>query len=304
MTDRIGLTGLLERRAHRARAMRTRDDGEAWRWRRVDGWSPTWWPQGIAVGTHEGVPLALVSWFAQERRGRRQGARISVVDLRDRRRPRYRHVLLAVAEGDGFGPALVHAGGIVWSGDRLLVAATYGGIREFRLGDIRRMPDGTVLLPQHAEFLPGIRGERMRYSFLSLEAADDHAVDIIAGEYAAHDRGRLARVRVADGAARVRETFVPGIPQMQGAAAHEGTWYVSASRGDRHRGDLWSGTPDRMTRHPGALPIGPEDLAVWPERRQLWSVTEYPRRRRLVALPLDGIGRGPSAAAAGAAAAR
>ena len=304
MTDRIGLTGLLDLRSHRARAVRVRGAEEAWRWRRVDGWSPTWWPQGVAVGTHEGVPLALVSWFAQERRGRRQGARISVVDLRDPRRPRYRHMLLAVADGAGFGPALVHAGGIVWSGDRLLVAATYGGIREFRLGDIRRMPDGTVLLPQHAAFLPAIRGERMRYSFLSLEAAGHDGIDIVAGEYAPHDRGRLARVRVGDGSARVRETFVPGIPQMQGVAFHEGTWYVSASRGDTQRGDLWAGAPDRMTRHPGALPIGPEDLAVWPERRQLWSVTEYPRRRRLVALPLDGIGRGPSAAAAGAAAAR
>ncbi len=204
---------------------------------------------------------------------------------------------MLLVERDG-SPALVHAGGIVWSGDRLLAAATYGGIREFRLSDIRCTPDGTLRLPEHAAFLPAIAGGRLRYSFLSLEAGDDSGLDIVAGEYATDDRGRLARVRVGDGEGTVVETFVPGIPHMQGAALHDGSWFVSASRGNRLGGDLWVGSPGRMIRHPGALPIGPEDLAVWPERHQLWSVTEYLRKRRLVALPLDRWAVAGGAAAA------
>jgi len=266
----------------------------AWRWAGRDAWSAVWWPQGVAAGEHDGVPLVLVSWFSQERRGRRRGARLTVVDLSDERRPRYRHVLLVEADGS---PARVHAGGIAWSDDRLLVAATYGGIREFRLSDIRRDADGTLRLPQHDAFLPAIDGERLRCSFLSLEGADELGLDVIAGEYAAHDRGRLARLRVGDGTARVVETFVPGIPRMQGAVRHDGRWLVSAGRGDRVPGDLWAGTPGSMARHAGALPIGPEDLAVWPERRQLWTVTEYPRKRRLVRL---GLGRWAAAGDAAA----
>ncbi len=65
MASPLGLTGLLGRRGHRAHAVRVLGATEAWRWRRTDGWSPTWWPQGVAVGVHDDIPLALVSWFAQ-----------------------------------------------------------------------------------------------------------------------------------------------------------------------------------------------------------------------------------------------
>ena len=296
----LGLGGLLARRGHRAR--RTRVPGSAvsggFRWRLVDVFSPTWWPQGIAVGEHDGAPVVITSWFAQRRRGRDMGARISVVDLRDERRPRYHHVLLVAPRRGGYDPVVVHAGGIVWTGDRLLVAATLGGIREFRLGDIVRAPSRGLLrrsagpfgyrylLPEFASHRPpkGAKEGRMRYSFIAAEtstrqADDAEALRIVAGEYAKHNRRRVARLSVRGDATTIDETHVPHIAEMQGVAVHNGEWFVNASRGDKHGADLWVGAPGAMVRYAGVLPPGPEDLAVWAGRDELWSVTEFPGKR-------------------------
>jgi len=337
---REGLLGLLAGGGHRAR--RTRVPGSAavdgFRWRLLDNWNPTWWPQGVAVGEFEGVPLAIVSWFAQPRRGIQKGSRITVVDLRDPQRPRYHHVLLVSARqdaaGTGFDPVVVHAGGIVWSGDRLLVSATFGGIREFHLSDILRAPSRGLfrrsagpfgyryLLPQRATFRPpGAKSEdRMRYSFIALETssaevevtevvevapstaqdagapgnsvstgnfADD--LRLVAGEYSEKEGTRLARMRLGGDRTVIDESHIPGIQRMQGVVLHDGTWYVNASRGDKLGGDLWVGTPGAMKQLEGVLPIGPEDLAVWPERRQLWSVTEFPGKRWVFAMDLGAL---------------
>jgi hypothetical protein len=305
----VGLDGLLADRGHRARRVRVpgTDVAEGFRWRLRDVWSQTWWPQGIAVGDHGGVPVAVTSWYAQPRRGIEMGARISVVNLSDPRRPRYHHVLLVSPRrldgGIGFDPVRVHAGGIVWAGDRLFVAATRGGIREFRLSDIMRTPSRGVLrrgsgpfgyrylLPESGGFTPQTEQKgRMRYSFIALEhGASDAGGDIrlVGGEYSTGERARLARMRVLDGGTVIDESHVPAIPQMQGAVLHDGTWFVTASRGDKLGGDLWVGTPGGMVRREHALPPGPEDLAVWPERRQLWSVTEFPGKRWVFAVDLD-----------------
>jgi hypothetical protein len=307
----VGLSGVLAARGHRAR--RRRVPGTAvsggFRWRLVDVWNTTWWPQGVAVGEHGGVPVALASWFAQPRRGREMGSRITVVDLGDPRRPRYHHVLLvAPRRRDGavsLEPVKVHAGGIAWSGDRLLVAATYGGILEFRLSDIVRTPSRGLLrraggpfgyrhlLPQFGTFGPEGEGRRskqdLRYSFIASEGGavggvapsgdDATALRLVSGEYGTSDEHRVTRLRMAGDHTVVDEVHVPRIPRMQGAVLHDGAWYVTASRGDKQGGDLWAGTPGSMTRLEGALPAGPEDIAVWPERGQLWSVSEFPGKR-------------------------
>ena len=304
--DAVGLTGLLTDRGHRARRVRVPGSAvvDGFRWNLTDVWSRTWWPQGVAVGDHDGVPLAMASWFAQPRRRGEQGARISVVDLRNPSRPRYHHVLLVSARREGsnvgFDPVRIHAGGIVWTGDRLFVAATFGGIREFRLSDILHARSGRNIfgyrhvLPEFARFSPpdDVAEGRMRYSFISRETGGDvptgdDELRLVAGEYGTHDGHRLARMRITRDRSVVDEAHVPGIPHMQGAVFHDGTWFVTASRGDKRGGDLWVGSPGNMTRHEAVLPAGPEDLAVWPERRQLWSLSEYPGRRWMFALDLD-----------------
>jgi hypothetical protein len=299
VADRVGLAGLLDghdgraRRAHVGRAPGTAV-AAGWRWGLRDRWSTRWWPQGVAVGEHAGIPIALVSWFAQERRGVRQGARLTVVDLRDERRPRYRHVLLVTVADDGrLEPVPIHAGGIAWlggeaaDGGRLFAAATFGGIREFRLADIARA-DGPfghrLVLPQHAEFAATGEGhERLRYSFVSSTADGE----VLAGEYRTDDAGRIARLRVGDEHAEILEVFVPGIVAMQGVARGDAGWVVSASRGERLPGDLWIGPADALVRHEGALPPGPEDVALDADGR-VWGVSEFPRRRWLYRLAQVG----------------
>jgi hypothetical protein len=316
-TEVVGLSGVLASRGHRARRRRVPGStvAEGFRWRLVDVWSPTWWPQGVAVGEHAGAPVALASWFAQPRRGREMGSRITVVDLSDPSRPRYRHVLLVSPQrrddAVSFDAVKVHAGGIAWAGDRLFVSATYGGIREFRLSDIVRMrsrgflrrPGGPFgyryLLPEYGTFEPtkAPGSPRMRYSFIASEGraavgqeSDGSAeVRLVSGEYGTTDEHRLARLRLAGDRTHVDEVHVPRIPRMQGAVLHDDTWYVTASRGDKQGGDLWVGTPDAMTRIEGALPPGPEDIAVWPERDQLWSVSEFPGKRWMFSIDLGAV---------------
>jgi hypothetical protein len=308
----VGLDGVLTGRGRRARRARVPGSGavEGYRWGLADTFTQTWWPQGVAVGHHEGAPLVITSWFAQPKRRREMGSRISIIDLRNPRRARYHHVLLVAPrrtdDGISLDPVRIHAGGIVWVGDRLFVAATYGGIREFRLSDIMRAPSRgplrrstgpfgyRYLLPESGGYLPpnAEAKKRMRYSFLSLESGsgirglDGDELRLVAGEYGTSDRRRLARLRLLKDGTVIDAAHVPRIAQMQGAVLHDGVWFVSASRGDKTPGDLWTGTPDAMTRHVGVLPPGPEDLAAWPERDQLWSVSEFPGKRWVFAVDL------------------
>jgi hypothetical protein len=258
-----------------------------------------------------------VSWYAQPRRGVSMGARVSVVDLRDPAHPRYHHVLLVSPRAGGdrvaFDPVAVHAGGLAWSGDRLFVAATFAGILEFRVSDILAVATRTSrsvspfgyrhVLPLHARHRPidPRAGGRMRYSFLSLEtesdtgagtgtdstgARDDGAetVRLVAGEYGPDDRLRLARLSIVPDGGVVDDTHTPGIAHMQGAALHDGSWFVSASRGDRANGDLWVGPTGSLVRHAGVLPPGPEDVTIRPGSDEPWSVSEYPGRRWLYSI--------------------
>ena len=269
-----GLAAVLAsrgRRAHKAKAPGSLVV-ESFRWSGFDRWTQAWWPQGIAVGDFEGRPLALVSWFS---RGNSRGARITVLALDDLS---YRHV--ALVEGGSETAVRVHAGGIAWSGDRLLVAATFGGIREFRMSGIRRARSGGFVLPQVAHLQPV---ERFRYSFL---AEGSHGY--VGGEYSASGDGRLAGLKFGPSTVSATARHVPGVPEMQGAVSVDGFWAVSASRGDKRNGDLWLGEQGSLVKHEGALPPGPEDLAWWPERRQLWGVSEHPGQRWVYAVDLTG----------------
>ncbi|MES1212232.1 MAG: hypothetical protein ABUT11_01650, partial [Leifsonia sp.] len=208
---RIGISGLLRRRGRRARPGRPPMDAaiDGFRWGVLDGWSARWWPQGIEV-LDERDELLVVSWFAQQRRGSTQGARVTVVDRRDRERPHYHHVLLVEPWRNGaklgMRPVTIHAGGLAVVGDRLYAAATYGGLRRFELGDILRVtgraPFGyRCVLPQsgHERLVGGEGEDRMRFSFVSVgrtrSGAGDH---LIVGEFGPGAPGRrLGRLPVA-----------------------------------------------------------------------------------------------------------
>jgi hypothetical protein len=267
-----GLGDVLSSRGHRARRVIAPGSlvVSAFRWSGFDRWTQRWWPQGVAVGEFDGVPLAIVSWFSKVRHRSDLGARITVVDLS---RLRYHHVRLV--ESRDSAPVSVHAGGIVWSCDRLLVAATLGGVREFRMSGIQRRGRRFVL-PQVAQHKPA---EKFRFSFVA-EGSDG----LVAGEYTTRDDGRLAGFVIGDGVASVSELHIPAVPEMQGAVLIDGVWAVTSSRGDKRNGDLWVGKKGSLVKHEGALPPGPEDLAWWAERGQLWGATEHPGQRWVYAI--------------------
>ena len=118
----------------------------------------------------------------------------------------------------------------------------------------------------------------MRFSFLSVEHTDGPR-RIVAGEYGdGSPPDRLVRFDLDSDGGEVSE---PGLYRMQGACIVDGTWYVTTSNGKRNGGDLWSGTLGAMTRHRHVLPAGPEDLAYDRGAKLLWSLSEWPGRRRV-----------------------
>jgi len=271
-----------------------------------------------------GRRVILTSWYAKSRRGRpSRGSRLSVVDWTEPARPRYRHVLLVEPFRDrdsgavDFRPVRVHAGGICWYGGRLYVAATGRGIRMFEIDDLTavpdraegddawvgRRPDGRYcgygygfVLPQSFRYdawtAEGV--ERLRYSFLSLDRTGE-SHQLVAGEYGrAGATTRLTRYRL-DRSTGLLETADGGhawpldlrsdrIDRMQGATLVHGQYAITSSRGAWLRGDLLTGPPGDLTRHRGALSVGPEDIAYWPGRHQLWTLSEWPMRRWVYAI--------------------
>jgi hypothetical protein len=301
---RAGLAAVLGDLNRRAR--RTWAPGLAVRraltWDRADRRDPDWWPQGISTSTdaEAPAPTLVVSWYAQHG----QGSRLTFLDLRTRR---YRHVLLVrpVVE-DGVAtlkPLKVHAGGLVWHGPYVHVAATARGVYTCRVDDILRLPSaGLVESYGHRYVLPvrfGYRAvtdegtEALRYSFLSLDRSRTPP-ELVVGEYGnRRQTRRLARFPVDPttmflaeeaGVSRPLALDEGGVVRAQGAAIARGRWYVTASHGPRMPGSVYVGQPGAFREHRWAAPMGPEDIAWDADTDLLWSVTEHPRRRWVYAM--------------------
>jgi hypothetical protein len=328
---RVGLRGVLadlDRVGSRVEVPgKAAVEGMAWEPR--DATTERWYPQGIttsadaygaepSAGTFEGRPVVVVSWYGHGALGwALLGSRLSVIDTADAEAPRYRHVLL-VDPQRRFGlhrlsPVRVHAGGIVWYGEHLFVAGSSGGIRVFRLDDVVRvrnrwrtrgyryvLPQLTAYAALNDEGVPP-----MTYSFMSLDRSGDED-HLVVGEYGRkggnHRLMRYALDRDTGllrsgerGESEPTDFFERQVPRMQGAALVDGRWFVTASAGEDVPGDLWVGEPDDFTRRKGVLPTGPEDITYWPQRRQLWTVTEWPGRRWVYAIDPDTWADGPIA---------
>ena len=325
---RVGPRGLFADLDRRGRRVWTRPFWppgravhRAFTWDRVDRRTEQWWPQGISSSADasdteevEGCRMLAVTWYAKDASGGGQGSRVTFVDLEDRR---YRHVLLVVPrlrqEGSlELQPLRVHAGGLVWCGDYLHVAATARGFMTFRLDDLMRVPDQRAgradalgidgdrvssygyryLLPVRFAYqgLADEGHEKLRYSFLSLDRAASPP-HLVAGEYATVNRGtrRLAHYALdpesllpqtgEDGISRPLRLESEGAAHSQGAAVAKGSYYVSASAGRNRPGSIYVGHPGAFRRFSQVTPMGPEDICWWPSTDELWSVTEHPGRR-------------------------
>ncbi|KQY56300.1 MULTISPECIES: hypothetical protein [unclassified Nocardioides] len=321
---RVGLEGVLKdlnRQARRSFFAFGRAVHRAYRWDRSDCRSARWWPQGITTSADasdtedfDGRRLLVTTWYAKETEGVNKGSRISIVDLETLK---YRHVLLVVPTlgEDGemkLAPLKVHAGGIVWAGPYLHIAATSKGIMTCRVDDILRVPDERGVLDRlklgaaedkvasfgYRYVLPvrfsykaysdeGL--DRLRYSFMSLDRSADPP-ELVVGEYGrGKQTTRLARYPIDaesmhlvlgdDGYSRPLMLDDGGVVQMQGIAVTGGHYYATASNGPVFPGNVYVGRPGDFRKHKWATPIGCEDLSYWPSRQELWSVTEHPNRR-------------------------
>lgn len=290
-----------------------------------------WYPQGIttsadaeAAGAEStgGRRVVLLSSYSHSAGdGARRACRVSVVDVTDPGRVRYAHVLLVRVEVDTatgevrLAPLAAHAGGLLWVGGHLMVAATAKGVHVARLDDVLAAPAGDVgvlgLPPGragafgHRYLLPVWRTYRgaaapgtapLRHSFLSL----DHAArpGLLAGEYG---RGAATRRLVRypldpvtglphaerSGAVPARHVGV-GPRRMQGATVVEDDWYAGTSEGPC-RGTVWAGGPERWVRHRWALPPGPEALCHWPGTGRLWCSSEHPGARFVFTVDLQRL---------------
>ncbi|KRE93534.1 hypothetical protein ASG76_13865 [Nocardioides sp. Soil774] len=328
--DPAGLSGLLgdlkwPLRRSRAPRLLGRAVREAWRWDAYDERDVQWYPQGISTSADasdaevvDGRRVVVATWYSTGRDGVKRGSRVTFADLDS---GRYRHVLLVSPVLDETGtlvlrPLNVHAGGIVWAGPYLHVAATGRGFVTARVDDIMRVPgdddhpdelglDGTRLHAFGHRYVLPVRSthkaftdeghEKLRYSFMSLDRHSDPPA-LVAGEYAASASAttRLARYPLDpatgelatgdDGFSRPLALDDGGVRQMQGAVLAAGRFHVTVSHGPWMPGSVWSGQPGSMTERRWALPMGPEDLSYWPSTDRLWSVTEHPRRRWIVSM--------------------
>ncbi len=255
-------------------------------WNEYDRRDPVWWPQGITTsadatvtGRWRGRRLAITTWYAKPQDGRKRGSRLSVLDLDTLR---YRHVLLVAPGTDDrgrpqFSPLTIHAGGVVWTGEWIHVAATRRGFISFHVDDVLRVPDDNrdptrigvqhtagagprVTSYGHHYVLPARFSHRaftdeghepLRYSFLSLDRSSTPQ-HLVAGEYGrGKQTTRLTRYHLDPGtglpvcdesgrSAPVQTTN--GVAQMQGAVTVGGRLYLSVSRGPFLPGSLLTGT--------------------------------------------------------------
>jgi hypothetical protein len=298
----------------RGRLGRAVDWGFAWD--REDRADERWWPQGVSTSADAsdtedigGKHVLAVSWYAKDE----SGVRVTFVDLAGLR---YRHVLLVVPVLDQHGmlvlrPLRVHAGGVVWNGPYLHVAATARGLVTCRLDDIMRVPDvrgtdayrlglhGQQVASYGYRYVLPVRfsykayadegNDPLRYSFLSLDRSTEPPA-IVAGEYGRTGQStRLARYHLEpdtlllqtgdDGLSRPSGLDDGGVVRMQGAAIVDGRFHVTVSHGPWKPGSVYVGTPGEMVEHRLATPMGPEDIAYWPSTDRFWSVSEHPHRR-------------------------
>ena len=331
-----GLGGLLDdlkyavRRARVVPRLLGRAVREAWRWDDYDERDEQWYPQGISTSADssdtgtvltpagDGRKVLVTTWYSTGQDGIKRGSRVTFVDLDS---GTYRHVLLVSPVFDKAGkltlkPMSIHAGGIVWAGPYLHIAATNRGFVTARVDDIMRVAgdddhpdklgiDGTSLYSFGHRYVLPVRftyqaftddgHEKLRYSFMSLDRRSDPPA-LVAGEYAADPDAttRLARYTLDpetwqletgdDGFSRPLAIDEGGVRQMQGAVIAGGRFHVTVSHGPWMPGTICAGQPGAMKVRRWALPMGPEDLSYWPSTDRIWSLTEHPRRRWLVSM--------------------
>jgi hypothetical protein len=285
---------------------------------RADSTTRSWVPQGVttvsdAAGGERwaggGRPI-LVSWHDSGK------VRLTFVNP-DRRT--YRHVLLVEPEKNGYSDIGIHAGGIAWYGNKLYVADTRHGVREFdmrQIYDLAKSKRGSTghsswvglhhgkyyghgfryVMPQTGnwEFANGrVHGKcrgtgPIRMSWLSIDRTTwPHS--LVAGEYCRPNwpQGRVVtwNLGALSGGGTARPSWGAELPadRIQGAVRTHGRWWFTQSHGHKH-GTLLTTYPTsrgwaKVKR--STISYGPEDLACYRGQHRIWTVAEHAGRRAL-----------------------
>lgn len=323
--NREGLEGVTAQTAERLK----NHAYVGFRWNDGDMTTPDWYPQGI-TGEQDAHPVTsaqhprrlIVSWY--DRSAAERGVRISVVALNARGVPQYRHLLLVEPVGIGdavsFKPARtgsgasLHAGGIMWFGDKLYVADTTQGFRVFDLSQIIEVTHtddlsrvGVVgarmdahgyryVVPQVARYQLERSSCPARFSFAGLDRSGSSPL-LISGDYRADEPGgRLMRWPVDpatgwlktdgdSGVVRAADAFVGAQTRMQGALSWGSTFYISASsQTSSSFGRLYRAKVGQ-TSHISAWVYGAEDLYHERSLGLIWTAAEHPGARDVVSIP-------------------
>ena len=270
---RVGVDGMLPDLPGRLRPTRAphprllgRKVTRAFTWEAADQRDREWWPQGITTSALTGLDerygrdVLATSWYSKHG----SGSRISVVDVERRR---YGHVLLVTPTLEdgraGLAPLKAHAGGIVWLGEHLHVAATGRGFFSCRLDDLMRVPAGSALETYGHRGHSDEGESRLRFSFFTVDRSGEHPA-LVVGEYGrGKQTRRLARFGLDptsvlplgdEGGLARPEIDERGEVRMQGVSVVDGTYYVTSSRSGYLPGSVY------VRHHPFAAAIGPEDL--------------------------------------------
>jgi hypothetical protein len=300
----------------------------AYEWESGDEAVAYWIPQGItgsfdanATGVIDGRKVVLVSWYyemsAEMGSTVDKGIRIAIVDVTDPNAFAYRFALLVEpVEAVGFPTwrsVPFHAGGLAWIGDRLYVPITTGGFRVFDLSRMlqvdglddrigRDAATGTYyahgykyVIPQIATYATN-RACDPRFSFVALDRSSTPP-SLVSGEYdAASVNGRLYRWPLDGAALQLTDqgrvipdaAYVMAESHVQGAFAHDETFWLSSSRPANAAGELV-----RTRVGASSTTLGwsdtPEDLAFDPQGSSVWSLSEGTNARYVFEVSLDAI---------------
>ena len=277
-----------------------------------------WWiPQGItgtpdayATGTIGGKKAIVVTWYYELAKHPgstgEKGTRISIADV-STAAVKYRHLLLVEPTMNGtradFAPINIHAGGVVWIGDRLFVADTGSGIRVFDLSRIFEVSAATdsvgwdgaayqgglykYVVPQVGFYRDTSQCNPV-FSFVALDRSTTPPA-LLTGEYVADGiQGRLFRWPVdATTGAIEPKTWADGAwamaqRQVQGALTHNGVFYMSSSQPAAGKGVLYVTRPGKKSLS-YAWVDAPEDLMFDEQANALWSAGEAVNKRYVFA---------------------
>ena len=245
--------------------------------------------------------------------------RVAIVDVTTRAKVKYRLALLVepiVKDGHtDFAPIKVHAGGLAWFGDYLYVPVTGSGFRVFDLSRILAVGTSLDLMGydaasdayyahNYAYAIPQVGSYsdvgacNAVFSFVSVDRSSNPP-SLISGEYAADSvAGRLyrwpldpvtGRLVVTDSGRVIPDgAWFEGNSNIQGALAHDGTFWLSSSAPAGAGGALYRTRVGHPSTTYGWID-SPEDLAFDPGPGSLWSLSEGDNARYVLSIALTAV---------------